>query len=108
MQSGGLEVHTSCCTTALCSELAFLLLLFQERAERLVINASAISKCQGTGGFECIKPDLVGPHLQDFWAGPARSYTLALPLALAVPGVGAQARPSDVIINITDLINLEH
>ena len=64
----------------------FLLLLFQEWAERLVINASAISKCQGSGGFECIKPDLVGPRLQDFWVGPAWSYTLELPLALAVPG----------------------
>ena len=41
--------------------------------ESLVRNAPAISKFQGTGGFECARPNLIGPCLQHFWEGPARS-----------------------------------
>lgn len=65
----------------------------------LVINASAISKFQSPGAFECIGPygdggggagracGLSGPAPQHLCTGPAQRCTLELPLlALAVPG----------------------
>ena len=70
--------------------------------ESLVINAPAMSKFQGTGDFECARPNLMGHVYTTSWKA-----LLRVSLALAY-SPGAQARPSDVIINIIKLIKLEH